>query len=417
MEERWSPTAKRTVTIGSVIAVFMLLERARAMLGPLAITFVLAYILSPIADFLSARLRLNRTLVVVMIYLTLVASILAIPVLFIPFLIARIEDFVDDLPELVSVTGELFQQPLIFGDYSVEIQDVYDQVSSSIEGILNSLTSQTIDILSDIATALLWTVFILVASFYMVKDAAIIMRWFDEAVPPDYREDVRMLRIQIAASWNAFLRGQLILCITMGVIVGATMALIGLPHAWLIGLLFGFLEFIPNFGPTIATVPTVLIAFFEGSNVLEISNDWFAVVVVVISFILQQLENGFLVPRIMGQSLNLHPLVVLTAAMVGAHLYGVLGILLAAPLVATLRVLAEYTYYRLLDMPPFPELEESRDQSSDYVPQSSDYVPQSSDYVPQSSDYVPQSSDKVAQPAEVEQAARPTAATESKQLE
>ncbi len=88
-------------------------------------------------------------------------------------------------------------------------------------------------------------------------------------------------------------------------------------------------------------------------------------------------------PRIMGQSLNLHPLVVLVAAMVGAHLYGVLGILLAAPLVATLRVLAEYTYYRLLDMPPFPELEGSKEQRGD----------------------------------QVEQAAQPVAATESKQVE
>jgi predicted PurR-regulated permease PerM len=239
---------------------------------------------------------------------------------------------------------------------SVEVQDVYEQVSSSIEGLLTSLTNQTINILSNIATALLWTFFVLVASFYLVKDADIILRWFDEAVPPDYRHDVRQIRLQIAASWNAFLRGQLILCVAMGVIVGATMALIGLPNAWLIGLLFGFLEFIPNFGPTIATIPTVFIAFFQGSTVLDISNGWFAVVVIVVSFVLQQLENSLLVPRIMGQSLNLHPLVVLIGAMVGAHLAGVLGILLAAPVIATLRVLAEYTYYRLLDMPPFPEL-------------------------------------------------------------
>jgi predicted PurR-regulated permease PerM len=356
MEKRWSLTTKRIIIVGSVIALFMLISRARAVLSPLAITCILAYILSPVADFVSARLRLNRTLVVVIIYLILVAIILVIPAMFIPYLIQKTENLVEDIPGYAEGVGEFFQKPLIFGDVSVEVQDVYEQVSSSIEGLLTSLTNQTINILSNIATALLWTFFVLVASFYLVKDADTILRWFDEAVPPDYRHDVRQIRLQIAASWNAFLRGQLILCVAMGVIVGATMALIGLPNAWLIGLLFGFLEFIPNFGPTIATIPTVFIAFFQGSTVLDISNGWFAVVVIVVSFVLQQLENSLLVPRIMGQSLNLHPLVVLIGAMVGAHLAGVLGILLAAPVIATLRVLAEYTYYRLLDMPPFPEL-------------------------------------------------------------
>jgi hypothetical protein len=70
----------------------------------------------------------------------------------------------------------------------------------------------------------------------------------------------------------------------------------------------------------------------------------------------------------MGQSLNLHPLVVLVAAIIGAQVAGVLGILLAAPVVATLRILAEYTYYRLLDMPPFPEVKvESRPETLDRV--------------------------------------------------
>jgi predicted PurR-regulated permease PerM len=214
--------------------------------------------------------------------------------------------------------------------------------------------TQMINILTNIASAVLWMVFVLVASFYLVKDSAIIMRWLDEATPSAFRDDARLLKTQITAAWNAFLRGQLILCVVMGLVVGTTMALIGLPNAWLIGLLFGLLEFIPNLGPTIASVPTILLAYFEGSTVLNISNGWFAVLVIGINFALQQLENNFLVPRIMGHSLNLHPLVVLVAAIIGAHLAGVLGILLAAPVVATLRVLAEYTYYRLLDMPPFP---------------------------------------------------------------
>jgi predicted PurR-regulated permease PerM len=355
MENSWTPTTKRIIVVGSVIALYILINHISAIVPPLIITLILAYILSPVADSLSARLRLNRTLVVVGIYLVLIGGIITLPATLIPPLIAQIENFIDSMPDIIREMGEFIEKPLIFGDFTLDLQDVYEQTSSSLQGLLSSFGTQTISILSDIASALFWTFFVLVASFYLVKDSAIIMRWFDEVTPPAYQHDVRRLRSEIAASWNAFLRGQLILCLVMGLVVGITMALIGLPYAWLIGLLFGILEFIPNLGPTIASVPTVLIALLEGSDVLNLSNGWFAVLVIIINFLLQQLENNLLVPRIMGQSLNLHPLVVLVAAIIGARVAGVLGILLAAPTVATLRVLAEYTYYRLLDVPPFPE--------------------------------------------------------------
>jgi predicted PurR-regulated permease PerM len=354
MEESWSRTTKRTIVIGSIIVLFLFLGRIRPILTPVAIALILAYILSPIASFFSRQLRLNRTFVVVIIYLILVAIIITVPAVFIPPLIERIQSFVENTPQLIKDIGEFIQQPVVIGDFTLDLQDVYDLVSSSLQGVLSSMGTQMINILTNIASAVLWMLFVLVASFYLVKDAAIITRWLDEATPSAFRDDARLLKTQITAAWNAFLRGQLILCVVMGLVVGTTMALIGLPNAWLIGLLFGLLEFIPNLGPTIASVPTILIAYLEGSTVLNLSNGWFAVLVIAINFALQQLENNFLVPRIMGHSLNLHPLVVLVAAIIGAHLAGVLGILLAAPVVATLRVLAEYTYYRLLDMPPFP---------------------------------------------------------------
>jgi predicted PurR-regulated permease PerM len=355
MESSWSLTTKRVIVIGGVIVFYLFITHVGAILPPIVIAFVLAYILAPIADFLSSQFRLNRTLVVVIVYLMLVAVIVTVPALFIPPLVVQIEGFIDGLPELVQDVGEFYEQPVSIGEFTLDLPEVYAEASSSIQTLLSSLGTQTINILTNIASALFWTVFILVASFYMVKDAAIIMGWVEQVIPSAYRHDARLLGAQVASVWNAFLRGQLILCIVMGLVVGTTMALIGLPNAWLIGLLFGLLEFIPNLGPTIASVPTVLIAFLKGSTVLNISHGWFVVLVIGLNIVLQQLENNLLVPRILGQSLNLHPIVVLIAAIIGAHTAGVLGILLAAPVVATLRVFGEYIYYRLLDMPPFPE--------------------------------------------------------------
>jgi predicted PurR-regulated permease PerM len=121
----------------------------------------------------------------------------------------------------------------------------------------------------------------------------------------------------------------------------------------LIGILFGVLEVVPNFGPTIASIPTLLIAYFTGSTWLPVSNEVFVIIVLIASMALQQLENLFLVPRIMGYHLNLHPVVVLIGAIAGASLAGILGILLAAPMLATARVIGRYVYDKMLDLEPF----------------------------------------------------------------
>jgi predicted PurR-regulated permease PerM len=353
MEKRWSTNTKRTVAVFSIIAFLFLIIAISPILPQLIITVILAYILSPVADFMTARFHIKRIFAVAIVYLVLIAVLVTLPALFIPQLIDQIQNFVEALPDLILEIGDLIQKPLIFGDFTLDLQDVYDQASSAIQGILTSFGTQTVSILSNVASAAIWLLFILVASFYLVKDSAVITRWLDEATPPAFQDDARQLRSRISGSWNAFLRGQMILMVVMGLAVGTTMALVGLPYAWLMGILFGVLELIPNLGPVIASIPAVLIAYFQGSTVLDISNEWFAVLIIVINFALQQLENNFLVPRIMGQSLNLHPVVVLIAAVIGAHLAGILGIFLAAPTVATVRILAEYTYRRLLDMPPF----------------------------------------------------------------
>jgi len=102
----------------------------------------------------------------------------------------------------------------------------------------------------------------------------------------------------------------------------------------------------------------VVVALFTGSSFLPLSNFWFAALVVGLYILIQQFEGNLLVPRILGRSLNLHPLVVLIGIIVGGSLAGILGMLLAAPVLATLRIVARYVFYRLYDRDPFAEPDE-----------------------------------------------------------
>ena len=121
----------------------------------------------------------------------------------------------------------------------------------------------------------------------------------------------------------------------------------------------GILEFVPNIGPVLAAIPAVLLALFQyesswlGSLVGPF---WFAVIVLLLYALVQRVENMYLVPRIIGRSLNLHPLVVLIGAIIGASVAGIFGILLAAPLLATAKLILAYIYRKLLDQPPFEDI-------------------------------------------------------------
>jgi predicted PurR-regulated permease PerM len=145
----------------------------------------------------------------------------------------------------------------------------------------------------------------------------------------------------------------------MGLTVGVLMAIVGMKNALILGLLAFFLEFLPSVGHGIWLTIAVPLALFQGSLWLPIPNFWVAVLVLSIHLVLQQVDLNFFIPRIVGRQLRLHPMVVVIGIIGGGMLAGVLGILLAAPTIASAGVLARYVHAKLLDLPPWPDLGET----------------------------------------------------------
>jgi putative heme transporter len=124
-----------------------------------------------------------------------------------------------------------------------------------------------------------------------------------------------------------------------------------------LGLISFTLEFIPTIGPTIALVPAVLLALFSTSTTIGgLGGFAFALVVLVVWTVIQNIQALFVTPRVMGESLNLHPFVILLAVLAGASFGGALGVILAAPMVATIRLFGQYIYGKMFDTALFPEL-------------------------------------------------------------
>ncbi len=353
MSKSWSDTTKWLVIISSLLALVWLVYRFSQIISPLVIAVILAYVLNPPVRLLTTRARLSRTWAVVSVYLALIVILSLVLVAFVPSLIQQVKSMDVGLQDSVEGISSFFERPLFIFGFYVDLMAVYQEVSGTLQNIVSPLASQTVSFLIGLASGLAWLVFVLIVSFYLLKDLGKLSHFIHGLVPLDYRDEVRRLGEEINVIWSAFFRSQLVLCAVIGALVGVTMRVVGVRNALILGIIAGVLEIIPNIGPAIAAIPAVLIAYFQGPTYLPLSNGWVALLVIGLYVVIQQLENNILVPRIIGRSLNLHPLVVIIGAIAGANLAGVLGMFLAAPTLASLRIVGNYVHRKLLDLEPF----------------------------------------------------------------
>ena len=177
-------------------------------------------------------------------------------------------------------------------------------------------------------------------------------------VPDHFQPEIAILINHIVRVWNSFLRGQLTLMLIIGVCSWAGLSILGVPGALYLGIVAGLLELLPNLGPIIATIPAVIIALLEGSNYLPVTPPVLALFVILFYILLQQFENNLVVPKVLGDAVDLPALVVMTGVFVGAELAGLLGALLATPVIATGREIIRYIYLKILGEDPFPPQQE-----------------------------------------------------------
>ena len=359
---------------------------SRPVIPMILIAAILAYLLNPIVNA-AERVRIPRAVTTLAIYLLVIGLLLLVPILFVPTLIDQLRalasfdvpgtargmiswanNTLQGLPETVTIIG--YQLPVAAVARELQAGSQQTQYVPSVNDILSyiqQVLSATTNVVSTSATIginVVGTVFstfltILVTFFvslYMTMDAPRIQNYFHSLFPTSYRSELADLLRRIGLVWQSFFRGQLILGIVVGVATGVALSLVGMPGAIIFGILAGLLEVVPNLGPILSMIPAVITALIQGSNVLGpmgIDNVGFALITIGIYFLIQQLENNILVPRIIGDSINLHPIIVICAVVIGLSVGGILGALLAPPIVATFRVIGSYVHAKLLDYQPF----------------------------------------------------------------
>jgi predicted PurR-regulated permease PerM len=346
----WPYATKLTISLLLLLFFLYLLSRFQQIVAPIIISIIIAYILTPVVNNIQKRLHLPRSLIVILTYIIFLAIIAIVLILIIPRMGNNLDQLQINPQQIFNTIENALAQDYKVAGITIHPSALAAQLLGALQGLLQPVVGQTINIVKSIITSIVWIIFILLVSFYLIKDGAKFGDWVASHLPPSLEHDFRLIRSEINLIWAAFFRGQLLLSTIVAGIFITIGLIIGLPYAIGMGILAGILEFLPSIGHGIWLVIASLLAFFLGSTWIPLPNWIFMLIVIGLHLIFEQFDLNYLIPRIVGRRVHLPPLVVILGIVTGAILAGIIGIPLAAPTIASMRVIGRYIFANLFNM-------------------------------------------------------------------
>lgn len=332
-------------TLLALVGLFALLYALGPVLTPFAIALVLAYLCNPIVIRLSRYITRGGAIALVYVFLTLLITIIAVVVL--PLLAHQIEELITALPETLLALKNHWQ-PRILERMGIDINDVdldafiatlrsnWSSASGVAATVLDALTRSGKAIVTWLAILLLTPVLM----FYFLRDWNEFWQRAANLLPRRVEPTVVALVRQIDDVLGAFLRGQLIVMSTLATLYCVGLSIIGLKYGILIGIVAGFLNFIPYLGVGIGVLVAVVTATLQFDSIGPV------LAVVGVFGAGQALDAVFLTPLLVGERIGLHPVAVIFAVLTGGQLFGVTGVLIALPCAAAAAVLLRHAHTR-----------------------------------------------------------------------
>ena len=355
--------ARTLITLALVFLVVVLLYIARSALLPFVLGVILAYIVLPIVNWLHSRapsqLRkrpLSRTLAVALTYVLLALVLVGALTLTIQPIAAQVNFLVQELPdfarkvygavpEAVQVWWDRYKQ-IVPANIQLTLQRSIDSMVQSLVEALQAGVFKTVGVAFSTVSFVFGLIIVPLWTFYLLRDQPRIAYAFYRRIPAAYREDVRNVQTLIDTVLGAYLRGQLILSLSVGIMTTGGLLIIGVDLALLLGTIVGILEIIPTLGPMLGAIPVILVTLATSPSKLL----W----AVLLAVAVQQVENLFLVPQVASETVKLHPALVMLVLVIGSAVAGIWGVILGVPITAVLRDVVRYLYLRLSDEPLSP---------------------------------------------------------------
>jgi len=329
------------------VVFFWLLYRLAPVITPFAVAAALAYLGDPLVDRLErmkiVRWQLGRVLAVTIVFSLLSLVVLGLLLIVIPKTVEQIKHLVERSPAIAAWVAET-AVPWIEGKLGLQFPEIdAASLTEAVKTYWRELATASVSVLGSVSAGgqalmnwLMNFLLIPVVTFYLLRDWDHLVEGLRKLIPPGIEPTVSGLAGEIDDVLGAFIRGQLLVMVALGLIYTCGLWAIGLDLAFAIGMLAGLLSIVPYLGTLVGVVAALVAAFFQFQDVFH------PLMALLVFGVGQSLEGMVLTPKLVGDKVGLHPVAVIFAVLAGGQLFGFLGILLALPVASALNVLLRY---------------------------------------------------------------------------
>lgn len=307
----------------------------------LIVSSIIAYALNPIINYLESK-KITRIMGVLIVYLSIIAVFFIVAFLIIPKSSVEIKRLITNMPtyfeEVSKMVDNLYTRyystlgdlpPMFKGIETVILDNIVNienamgsAVKIFIGGIINTLSKFVSIVLTPILT------------LYFLVDKDFFKERIQKLIPKKHRLDIMYLAKKIDYSLSKFVRGRLLMSLYVGVITTVVLMIMGIEFAFVIGFITGIADIVPYIGPLLGFIPAVFFAYLSSPiKVLWVS---------IFFILIQWAENNILAPKIIGENLGMHPLIILLSIVIGGGIFGVFGMILSVPIVAVFKILYKF---------------------------------------------------------------------------
>lgn len=363
---RWNRNTKLIITLILVVIAGAFILRFHNLLGPVLFAFILAYLLHPVASFLDKKLLHSWRGSVSLLYLIFIIILVTLLtwgglnlLQQIQSLITLVQNSIEQLPEWINnLSNKVYQLGPFQLDFTkIDLTAIGQEVLSVVQPLLGQVGNLVSSLASSAAGTFGWLAFIIIVSYFFLLESGGLRAGIIRVEIPGYAEDIRRIGKELSRIWNAFLRGQIIIFTLTVITYSILLPILGVRYAIGLAFLAGAANFLPYIGPAINWIALGLVTFFQVYKPFGMTPLLYTGLVILVALLVDQIYNNLIIPRIMAKALKVHPAAVLISAIIAANLIGLIGLLIAAPLLATLMLVGKYTMRKMLDQDPWPPSE------------------------------------------------------------
>lgn len=314
----------------------------KAIVTPFFIAVIISYILNPIVNILNQR-KVPRTIAVLLIYSVFLSSLTVIIMNMTPMFVSQIAELNEHMPQMAMRAQSLvdgFNQNQLLPD---SVRNGFNHSLTKLENSISMAISNYMNQIGNTINMLFIAFIVPFVAFYILKDFQIIEKTALAIVPREHRKRTIKLLIDIDTALGNYIRGQLLVCLIIGALAYLGYWLIGMQYALLLASVVAVFNIIPYLGPFFGAAPAIIMASTISLKMM--------LFVAIVNLVVQILEGNVISPQVVGRTLHMHPLFIIFALLVGGEVAGIVGLILAVPFFAVMKVIIQHVFLHYVHKP------------------------------------------------------------------